>query len=280
MIFLFLTILCSSSIALILKYNETKKGHPVILLNSNYFSASVVSLIIIAFQGEFDFSLGTILFGAFLGLMFFVTFFLFAKSIEVAGTALATVSSRLSVIIPIVFSIILYDEIPSTLQSVGIFFALVTIYLFYQSLKRGSEGKLKIIDGFYLFALLVGIGVNDFCLKIFQNWKPVEEKSIFIFCIFFSAFLFSLIYILLKGLKYKKGPIISGTILGIPNVLSSVFLLAALAAVPGIVVFPVTNIGIILFSSIGAWAIYKETLNNFGKLAILTGIFAMAFLGF
>jgi hypothetical protein len=39
---LLLTILCSTSIALILKQNDTRQGHPVLLLSGNYFIAAVI----------------------------------------------------------------------------------------------------------------------------------------------------------------------------------------------------------------------------------------------
>jgi len=45
--FLLLTILCSTSIALILKYSDIKKEEPIILLAGNYLVATVISLIIL-----------------------------------------------------------------------------------------------------------------------------------------------------------------------------------------------------------------------------------------
>ena len=108
--FLLLTILCSTSIALILKYSDTKKNEPIVLLAGNYLIASFVSLLFVLFEEDAYFSTQTLLFGLGLGLLFVVSFFAFAKAISYAGTGLATTSSRLSVIIPIVFSIIIYNQ--------------------------------------------------------------------------------------------------------------------------------------------------------------------------
>ena len=109
------------------------------------------------------------------------SFFAFAKAVGAAGTALATVSSRLSVIVPLLLSVIIYREEPTNYQLAGIILAFVTIILFYFSLRDDSSNKLHILDYFYLLTVLLGIGINDFCMKVFQQWRPGEEKTYFIF---------------------------------------------------------------------------------------------------
>ncbi len=117
--FLLLTILCSTSIALILKYSDTKKGEPIILLAGNYLVASLIGLILLILNDTKIFSIQTLIFGAGLGLLFVLSFFAYAKAISYAGTGLATTSSRLSVIIPILFSIIFFNELPNDLHLLG-----------------------------------------------------------------------------------------------------------------------------------------------------------------
>ena len=110
--FLLFTVICSTSIALILKYSDTRKGEPIVLLAGNYLVASIIALVIL-FSTELKiFSVETLLFGCGLGVLFVISFFIYAKAISYAGTGLATTSSRLSVIIPITFSIILFNEEP------------------------------------------------------------------------------------------------------------------------------------------------------------------------
>ena len=41
-----LTVLCSSSIAIILKLNDTRNGPALVLLSANYFMAACISLLI------------------------------------------------------------------------------------------------------------------------------------------------------------------------------------------------------------------------------------------
>jgi drug/metabolite transporter (DMT)-like permease len=69
-----------------------------------------------------------------------------------------------------------------------------------------------------------------------------------------------------------------GVLLDIPNVLTTVFLLSALAILPAIVVFPLMNVGIILLTTLLAFLIWKEKLNPWGVFALASGLLAILFL--
>jgi branched-subunit amino acid transport protein len=117
-------------------------------------------------------------------------------------------------------------------------------------------------------------------MKVFQHWRPGAEKSFFIFIIFSAATVYTFSVILLKGVRFDRIVLIRGGILGVPNMFSTFFILLALAQLPAIVVYPMTNIGIILLTALGAAIIWKEKLNLYGKLALISGIIAIIFLGF
>jgi len=277
--YLLLTILCSTSIALMLKHNNSRKGNEIVLLAGNYFIAALISGIMILLNPDCVFSIYSLIFGFVLGSCFVVSFFVFAKAVNSAGTALATVSSRLSVVIPLFLSIIVYSETPGLYQYIGISFTLLTIFLFYKSLKSVKGKKLRSTDYIYLILVLIGIGINDFCMKVFSEWRPQNEEPWFILSIFLSAFIYSSAYLLFRRIKFEKKTAFRGAFLGVPNVFSSVFLLFALAVVPAFIVYPAVNIGIILLTSILALIIWKEKLNKFGIAALITGSSAIILLG-
>jgi len=279
MVPLILTILCSTSIALILKHNDTRSGNAIVLLCGNYFVASLVSLyFLITADGDY-FSIYSLIFGLFLGGLFVISFFAFARAVGIAGAALATVSSRLSVIVPLILSIIIFKEHPNIYQLIGFAFTLLTIILFYKSLNKNGENIIPFKSYVYLIVVLLGIGVNDFCMKIFQEWRPAGEKPLFMFAIFTSAFLLTLTVILVKDIRLEKSVIQLGLLLGVPNMFSTFFMLAALAQLAAIIVYPVTNIGIILLTSILALMIWNEKLNRSGQLALLSGVIAIVLMG-
>jgi len=279
MIALILTIVCSTSIALILKYNDARDGNPLLLLSGNYLIAALISFFYVLTDANATISAKTVVFGIFLAMLFVFAFFAFAKAVSAAGTALATVSSRLSVIVPLLLSIVIYGEKPSFYQLTGMIIAIFTIILFYFSLKSDGSKTLHIIDYFYLLAVLFGIGLNDFAMKIFQQWRPAAEKSYFMMIIFSASTIYTFTILLFKRIPLERIVLIRGGVLGVPNMFSTFFILLALAQLPAIVVYPVTNIGIILLTTIGAAVIWKEKLNLYGKLALISGIIAIIFLG-
>lgn len=278
MIPLFLTILCSTSIALILKYSDTKKNEPIVLLSGNYLVAAVISFVIIQVNVTEIPGTTTIIFSSALGLLFIISFFLFAVAVGKAGTALATISSRLSVVVPITFSIIIFNESPSLYQFAGFAFTAVTILFFSLSVKEGEELKQGFKKYLLLLLVLIGIGVNDFCMKIYKSLDIPAQEPWFVFLIFTSAFIYSILYISIRRIKISKHTFLMGMGMGVPNVFSTIFLLAALGQLEAIVVYPVINIGIILFTAVGAYAFWKEKLNIYGTVALLSGVIAILFL--
>jgi len=278
MVYLILAIFCSSSLALILKHGQVKNANVAMLINGNYLTASLIALGFIVFKYGYHFSTEALLFGAVLGILLSGTFFIYSKAISLAGTALATVSARLSVLIPVLLSIVLFGESPNIKMIFGFLLALVTLYLFYLSLKNYNNGVTSAGKYLYLFALLLGIGIIDFSMKIYEHKFLPEEKGVFVFTIFFSAFIYTFIYLLIKKVKFDKSTFNLGLILGIPNVLSIHFLLAALSELPAIVVFPVMNIGVIVVTATAAYMFWKEKINLYGRIALVIGIAAILLL--
>lgn len=271
MINLILTILCSTTIALILKFNDTKQGNGLVLLLGNYLVASIIAGYFLSGNNNVEYELPLLVFGLLMGFMFVASFFLFTQAVKVAGVSLSTVSARISVTIPILFSVIFYNEIPNSLQIIGILFTLLTIGFFYISLK--SKNKEKQQKGLYLFLFLLfaGIGLGDFGMKIFENNFSLDNKSFFLFLIFFSAFIYTFVAIRIKNIKIDKKTFILGMLLGIPNIFSSFFLIEALNKIEAIIVYPVANIGIIILTSIFAVIFFKEKLNKYEIIGIITG---------
>lgn len=280
MISLILSVLCSVSIAIILKYNDTKSGNAILLLTGNYFAATITTLILSFSDLNFDISVSLLLLGAFLAIFFVGSFFAFTKAVNAAGTALATVSSRLSVFLPALLSVFIYNEQPTAVHISGYVLTLVTLWLFYKSLQSNEAKKLSASDFLYLFALLLGIGVADFGMKVFEEEFAGASKSMFLFAIFGFSFLYTLSIAVFRKIKPDRNTIVRGMMLGVPNIFSSFFLIGALELIPGYITFPLVNISVIVLTGISARLLFKESLNRYGMLSIASGIIAIILMSF
>lgn len=278
MVPLILTILCSTSIALILKINSIKQGDTLILLTGNYISASLISLILYFGNKGTTNSFELIPLGLFLSILFVGSIFAFSKSVTLSGAALSTVSSRLSVLVPIILSVIIFNEAPNAFQIIGLIFTFFTIILFYFSLnnrKQEDRNKNKFL---YLISILIGIGVADFFMKVFQeNWNN-NDKPWFLFWIFFFSFLSTLFVSLKRKKIFNNKTMILGLIMGVPNIFSSYFLIESLKFYNAVIVYPIVNISIILATSVIVKIYWREPWNLYSKIALFIGLISITLL--
>jgi len=303
MIYLFLAIICSSSIALIFKYSEGNAMNRYAVTSANYFTAFTVSLFMILFQPpikiygmnisltnfthEFTkvilknngvFSEGAsftwaILLGLIGGILFFLSFIYYQKSVGKNGAAISGTFGKLGILVPMICSVIIWKEIPGILQWVGIFIALFSIVFVNFSSKKGENGNICI--NLTLILLFLFGGMAEFQNKLFQQYALTEYKNVFLFFIFVMAFFLSLYFVVKSRKKVMKKDLIVGFLVGIPNLFSSYFLIMALSFMPTSIAFPIYSSGSIIFISLGEMLLYKEKLSKKNKIAILLVIIAL-----
>jgi uncharacterized membrane protein len=82
--------------------------------------------------------------------------------------------------------------------------------------------------------------------------------------------------------KLELRSVLGGFILGVPNFLSLYFLLLALSSFgnSAAFVFPIYNILSMLVSSLAAWLIYKERLNNLNRLGLALAVAAIVLISY
>lgn len=278
MIDLFLTILCSTSIAIILKINSNNNGNSILLLVGNYFSASLVGLFLFLSDQKSTMSAELIPLGFFLSILFVGSIFAFSKSVSLSGAALSTVSSRLSVFVPTILAMFFYREFPNIYQLIGLFLTIITIVLFYLSIANGNLADGKKDKFIYLIAILLGIGFADFFMKVFQeNWSSTD-KSWFLFWIFFFSFLITAAIALKQKKIFEKSTLILGVFMGIPNIFSSYFLIEALKSYTAVFVYPFVNMSIIIATAIIVKIFWKEQWSNYSKIALIIGLVSILML--
>ena len=97
-----------------------------------------------------------------LGVLFITIFNLMAITAQKNGLSVVSVASKMSVVIPIVFRIVLYREVLSSWQIIGIALALMAVYLV--SIKKEDSHKLG-RSLFYPILVFLGSGIIDSSLK-------------------------------------------------------------------------------------------------------------------
>jgi drug/metabolite transporter (DMT)-like permease len=208
-----------------------------------------------------------------LGLMFIVGFNLTAKSIQQAGITMTTLIQRMSLILTVSFTVILFKEHFGWLELCGLVLALLAIIAINQktsSLSFQMSGPFP----FILLAVLVISAAIEILLYYVEKTGLVgSDQMAFTTHGFGCAAIFgwvSLIWLWLKKkLKFSRRDVIAGILLGIPNFFSIFLLLKMLNnGWNGSLMYPLVNVSVLLLSTLVAVIAFREKLNRLNWIGI------------
>lgn len=219
-----------------------------------------------------------------LGFLFISIFNVMALTAQRNGLSVASVASKMSVIIPIIFGIYVYHEGVGFQKILGIILALVSVYL--TSVKpRGNDNVTK---GLWLPILLfVGSGIIDTSIKYVETtYLPEGGIPIFSATIFTFAFLIGTTLILMKsfkrGFRLPLKTIFGGSLLGIVNYFSIYYLLKALnyEGLESSTLFTVNNVAIVMLSTLLGLFMFKERITKMNWIGIVLAIVSIIIVTF
>lgn len=274
MIYLVLSIIFSTFIFVIFKYFGIYKINTLQAIIVNYIVAFIFGMCSANAFGKISavyeqpWFYGALM----LGFLFVSVFFVMALTSQKNGVAVASVAGKMSVIIPVVFGVILYNESIGIFKVVGVLLALVAVYL--SSVKERGENtpKASLLLPLLLF---LGSGIIDTSLKYVET-KYVSDADVS----FFSGTLFGiagvlgllilLIQQIVKKEKIEVKNIIAGIALGIPNYYSIIFLIKALQikSFESSSLFTVNNVGVVVLSTLVGFLLFKEQFSFKNKIGI------------
>ena len=269
MIFLILAICSSAMVAIMMRIAQPRVNYPTGLLASNYIVCSLMALVLS--RPELPEISRTVLglpagLGVINGVLYLGSFMLMQWNTRHNGVVLSSVFMKLGILVPTVLSVVWFKEMPTAVQIIGFFLALTAIVILnYQKgtkLSRRSWG---------LMLMLVAGGMGDGMSKVYEEYGNPGFQNIFLFFTFFAALLLCLGLVAHKKEKLGMKELLYGAALGIPNFLSSLFLLNALRSVPAVIAFPTFSVAVILVVAAAGVLFFRERLQRrqvFGGLLI------------
>lgn len=256
MLHLILTILSGVAIAVILRFSEGRGSDRFVVAGSNYVVAGVLSLLLAPTASGLV-SPGEIVFGAAVGLAFVGGFIALMRAMKEIGMAVPATTARLSTLVPVVGSVLLYEEIPTPLQIAGIGVGIAAFILLGLGQRRRQRTHGISAAGVWLLgAIFVIAGSADLALKIAQ--ESGSARGPFLLMVFGTACLVCWIAVLVRRSTVRRRDVAVGALLGVPNFTASYFLLLALAELDGVIVFPAMNASIVLGATALAIVLWRE----------------------
>ena len=284
MLFLALNIILLSGFGLFLKHakNNQQRLNPIGFVN--YLTAFCISVWVLSLEQDFAFSKLTLALGVANGVTYAIGFELFTIGIRLSGVVVTVAIVRLSIVIPILVSILFWQEIPNPWQSIGLLLTFLAIPLLSQREKepidKWTPNRPEISQGLgfaVVITILLVTGISRLTMKAFNEMCPIDEKS------FYMTLLFGVCTVVYFGvcLHQKVWPnwweAFYGVLIGACNVGGSWALLVALDKVSALIAFPMSSSGGVLFTMFIGMVFLRERLSRTSLIGALIAMIALIF---
>lgn len=253
---------------------------PVIVLN--YFSALAAGMLL--FKGELsvDYILSSswLYIAILIGSLLIIGFYLIGYTTQKAGIAITTIANKMSVIIPISFSIFYFSEAMTWLKSIGILLALASVLMAVY-----KKNKKEVKFSFLPLIMFLVVGIIDAAVKLAQHsYVSDQDVSLFSSLSFGLAGVIGFVILAINNKQWKSftNPLvwIFGILIGLANFGSIYFLILALnsSGFDSSIVYGVNNMGVILISIGLAVAFFSEKLSKVNLIGVLLALASVAIL--
>lgn len=269
MIYLILSVITNAAIYWLFKYFERIGAKIFETIVFNYIVAFTCGIFFVpnvsdAFHSALQFPVWSIA-GLIMGGLFISVFYFMAITAKKSGIALATLSSKMSLVLAVVLLAFLGKGEITILKAIALLIAMFGLYLF------STDGKSKFDKSVLVYPLVLMFGSTsvDFSIAYFQSFTTNQnELSLFTCMPFMGAGIIGvsiLVYkLVFRKEKFPLKELGTGVLLGLVNY-GSIFFLVELyhsGWMPESTILPVNNLLVLVIGSIGAVFIFKEKLNR------------------
>lgn len=276
MIYLILSVLSSVFIYLTFKISEKFKTNLLKLIIINYLVAASLGFYFNKYSISFTEVVTStwIRIAAIIGIAYILMFFLIGYSTRKSGIAVTTIASKLSMVIPILYSMLYFGEKNTGLKITGLVMVIIAVlFICYRPIDKAKNIIIIVLP----VIIFIGSGMTDALVKYAQStYVPNQMSLLFPAVVFLMALLSGMIFSLFSPKVSLKNTtlseIIGGTILGTANFGSLYFLILALnnSKIDSSIVFGLNNLCIVLFSLLFGLILFHEKFLkiNFAGLII------------
>lgn len=270
MLNLILAIVCSAMISVLMRIGEKHSKSGLAMLAMNYLMCAVLGWAFTGVGQLFPAVEGlraTLGLGVIGGVLFLGAFMLLQWNISKNGVVLPATFMKLGVLVPTVMAIAVFGESPKITQLLGIAAAICAIFM----IQGRGDGHTGSVAGL-VFLLLVG-GLADAMSKIYEVFGQAQLQDHYLLYVFGVALILCIVLCIVRRQKPGLADVAFGLLLGVPNYLSSRFLLLSLSEIPAVVAYPSFSVGTIVLVAVSGAVLFKEKLSK-RKLAALGVILA------
>ena len=280
MIYLVLAIVFSSGVFVAMRFFKRFNLDNHQALMWNYVFATVTGFLMCGRVDTVPELVGEAWFGLSLltGFWFIFTYLLITASTQTSGVTITSLSSKLSVVLPTMAGVFLFQETLGWQVAIGIILALVALVLVVAGGNKSATNNNR-IHWWLPILIFFGTGTGDILMKLNEQRNTSDDMSFMIAFIYMISMLFGIVlvsYELICGKsKWQNKSIIGGIALGVINFFSTFCIFQAMRYFDNVVLFPIYNIGVVSLTALIGWLLFKERLTWKNYLGLAIAIIAV-----
>ncbi len=287
MVYLILAVGCSLFIVTLFKVAAHRGLDRLLLITANYAAAWGAAGGMMHFQDNQNLwpTAGLMMYGLAVGAVFIAAFWVFGWATALAGMSLATGVVRMAVVAPVLASWLVWHEVPTLYQGIGLLLAGVAILLLVQAGTPAQPKQGLKATGVLVLLFIVG-GTVDTSVKAFDVYfGSTQNSAAFTTLVFGMAFWIGLLVLGIQYLKHgiqRPGPTLAwGVVLGLFNYGSLFFFLKAVTypSLPGPVIFPLNNISVVIGATLIGVLGWRERLSRRNWIGLGLAALALVLIG-
>jgi drug/metabolite transporter (DMT)-like permease len=281
MLYLVASIISSTAIFVIFRVAKNyscKLGH---LITLNYLTATIFgfSLMMRFSLRPFHEGIQWIPFAVFLGILFIAMFYLIGLSSQKAGITVTTLANKLSLVFPVFFSLIWFNETITSFKYIGLATAIAAVIatLYKKDLKKVNPSAIVLP-----LVIFIGSGFTDSYIKYIQATQiSVIDTGSFSTLVFFAAFICGAVLLFSNSgsiiSKLTIPTLLLGILLGMANFGSLYFFINALnkSGLGSSLVFTINNLMIVALSAAAGHFIFREQINRVNLAGFILAFLSM-----
>jgi len=301
-LYLLLKVASAVGMGLVLRHADARGLDRLPLIRINYAVAAVIGFFAAVALDQTRISGPAALLAAVTGVLFVAGLFIWARAIQAAGLALSVVAMRTAVVIPMLAAAIVWRERPSMLELIGGGVALLALALVLSEVaatrpvpapetQRHPDADSSFITHhstltpdsrlpappkfLWLTLLFLADGLVMVPALLFRKELPAAETMPFQTVIFITAFFVTTLLYYLRRPRLTSDTLKWGALLGTANLGNYLFLVLALAVLPGLAVYPVIAAGEVGLLAAAGVLLWKEKVGVRSWFGIILAVLAL-----
>ena len=270
MTLLALAIITSFVFGQLFKWAQRLGCHAPLVVTVNYLVVALLIALYLLCQGEIALSATVWKVGLVTGFVFIVAMCLMTWALTVSDVATILTAFRLAIVVPIIASVILWQEVVTPIQIVGITMALVSLLLMSGGARALTKGTL-LRHGGLAIAVCTMQGVSHTGARWVHHAGLDDRHMEVLLVTAATAGLLGTLALVVLRRPVDRASVRMGIGIGVFNLVALAILLATLARFQSAQFFPISGCALVIMDNVFAHLVWRERLSLLSAIGAVIG---------